>query len=218
MKTQWTIGKNADNDFVVSGDPYVSRYHATLLQLTDNVYRLEDGVIREGRHKPSTAGVYVDEMRVKKAILTRDQSFKIAYTTVQVASVVAPLFGQELNPLNPLNKDPSKEELNEAFLKLESIWVAYSRFKKINLAAGIVLTSAGALVGGILLPGVGVLLGGSLARVGQIALDRQEAKITADAEFRAKYKCPKCRYFFGEIPFEKLKKDNKCPSCAHNLF
>lgn len=196
MLKQWKIGRKPDNDFVISTDPHVSRYHAVLSQISDNAYLLEDN--------GSTAGTYFEGVKIARALLTLPDSFTVSNTVLKVQDIVKPAL--KLAQVSEVN-------MEEEFLKLETIWSAYDKFQSFTIAATITITVAGSIIGG---PGLGTLIGGTLARIGAMVLDRSEAKKLADVEFRAKYSCPnpRCRFHFSNTPFKDLRKRNSCPKCG----
>ncbi len=201
MQTQWKIGRSADNDYVISTDKFVSRYHALLTKISDNAYLLED--------LNSTAGTFVGGVKVARAILSITDSFMLANTTLSPAKIVKP--SHQASALQPTEVDIAAE-----FLKLEKIWQAYNKMQTLNMVANIVLTTTGAIVGWMLSPGIGSLVGGTFGRLGSsFAFDKLEAKKIAEIEFRAKYQCPnpKCRFHFANISFKQLKNMNRCSKC-----
>ncbi|PSJ71741.1 hypothetical protein C7N43_37780 [Sphingobacteriales bacterium UPWRP_1] len=126
MLKQWKIGRKPDYDLVISTDPYVSRYHAVLAQISDNAYLLEDN--------GSTAGTYVEGVKIARALLTLPDSFTISNTVLKVQDIVKPALK---------SAQASEVNMKEEFLKLETILSAYDRFQSFTIAATITITVAG---------------------------------------------------------------------------
>lgn len=200
MLNQWKIGRKPDNNYVIN-NPEVSKRHATLTQVSDNAFLLED-------HN-STAGTRVNGVKIDRIVLGLNDEFQVASVTIKVKAIVNP----PPKPA-PLPSLPSVQAIfiQTEFLKLESIWNAHKKVQTISAVTSLAITAAGTLIGGTLVPGMGALLGGTFAKLGTMIIDKPEAIKVIEYEFKEKYICPKCQSHFGNTPFSDLKKQNKCPN------
>jgi DNA-directed RNA polymerase subunit RPC12/RpoP len=77
-------------------------------------------------------------------------------------------------------------------------------FTAIGLSAGYpYIGFLGAAIGG----GIGLFLGSGASRKQVV----ETAELTR--KFQTYYVCPKCKRFFGDVPFEALLNQGSCPSC-----
>lgn len=92
------IGRKPDNDIVLD-DPSVSGYHATATLQTSKEWLLEDN--------DSTNGTFIDNLRIRKGIITSQSQVKIGKVTFEVRKIfrftkAADDFTEEFQTLKPI--------------------------------------------------------------------------------------------------------------------
>lgn len=181
------IGRNADND-VVLNFPQVSRNHAEITRLSDNVWIIED--------LGSTGGTFVNGRKVKKAAISPEDSILLASVPFHPEQF---LHAPEPAPA----PDPQL-----AFQHLKTVYETYES-TKLKIQRDHTLKVTAIRAGLALIPFVGNALG--ILASGQVG--PQEKLIALDKEFRLAYVCPSCKTFLGNIPWEGLVNMGACPRC-----
>lgn len=208
-----TIGKAADNDFVVD-DPHVSRHHARLIREPDGSLVLEDA--------GSTNGTFVNEIQVvRKHVVPTD--------TIRLGDRYILPIAEALKSGNDYSEEfAALKEVYERYISDKVRIQSSNQFKTrllqslpfalpgvIGVVAGFFGKGSPGLFGislfiAICAPTIGIYLGAKQAA----KIPRQLQEIAN--RFKIDYVCPKCGTFLGEIPWESLRNRKRCsvPGCG----
>lgn len=202
-----TIGKAADNDFVVD-DASVSRHHARLTKDSDGCLFLED--------LGSTNGTFVDGCQIMKKRVVLTSEIRLGNHYVLSLSEVL----------------KSNNDYSEEFAKLEQVYARYVQ-EKVKIQSSnqfkarlfqslpfvlLALLGVGLSVWGKQGPewkAFSLLITACASAVGiyigakQAAHTPKQLQALAN-QFKIDYVCPKCGTFLGEIPWESLRNRKHC--------
>ena len=195
---QIKIGRNPDNDLVLAQGG-VSKYHALLTQLSENVMILED--------LDSTNGTFVNNYRIRRTLVMPSD-------TVLVSKVPIPLADYFEKKAFDQAKPKPTNDYSDEFLALKEVYTNYKEGRleiktgtnvKKGVVSGVIM-----MVGNVIFPGFGSIVG-SIVR--STYADPEEKLLALSEEFRIAYICPKCKRFLGELPWQNLANQKSCVSC-----
>jgi DNA-directed RNA polymerase subunit RPC12/RpoP len=209
MKNEWVLGRAGD---IKIGHDSVSSRHAKLTRDGDSMI-LED--------LGSTNGTYVNGAQVVRVVVKPSDTIVLGAYTVDLRQLLAGAM--------------TEDDYAAAFARLRDVYETHSRAKIAMQSTGAGRTTLvravpaalgmllGALVGrafgGSYVPLIGGAVGSAIGGlVGAfLASDASKKQVVEMAEltrkFQTYYVCPKCKRFFGDVPFEALQNQGACPSC-----
>ncbi len=205
-----TIGRDKTNN-IIFDYKQVSSKHVKITPVGANSVIIED--------LNSTNGTYVNGVRIKRKIISKDDRVKIANVLLNTKR----FFKQE--PLNKKFTNNSseindEEKIKDQFKKLKGVWEDYNKIKinhkKKGFWKNIALSTVGMGIGVALMPFTGhfgYMIGGLLGRGATGFLKNDEKMQIVINEFKVNYVCPKCKTFLGETPYENLVNRKVCFRC-----
>lgn len=218
--SSFTIGRSADNHVVIDKQG-ISRKHAKVTFITDNVVLLED--------LESSYGTYVDGCRIARTIISPDSRIVLG----QVASVETQrIFKLRQNRVEsgglPARTKQNELDFRTEFKRLENVQEIYTEAREaIQTKAPIKQAYVRGAIGlAPILGGVAIGLAGSglgfipiiAGAVGQILaahfINIPEKLLALEKEFKRNYACPSCQQFLGNVPYRELTKRKKCRDCG----
>ncbi len=222
QETTFTIGRAADNRLVID-KPGVSRKHARVTFVTDNVVLLED--------LDSTYGTVVDGWRIARTIISPESRIGLGPEPLdpqRIFSIRQPLQVAEpkLVPA-PLAPDADGVDIHRAFRRLEHVYDIYTEARESLLVKGPVRQAwvrgsiglapvVGAVTLGLVGGGLGFipLIAGAVGQILAAHFINIPEKLAAlDKEFKRNYVCPRCGQFLGSVPYAELVKRRQCREC-----
>ncbi len=201
MKNFILIGKNADNNLIIS-KKNISRKHAKISKIEDGQFLIEDF---------STNGTYINEKRIKKFLLKKEDKLFLADYEIKT-NFILELFSNDFFKKNKnVNYESLKKqiEFTEKFFLLKEVYEKYQNDKKKKLS-GSAWKKTGFRAALALIPLVGNALG--IMASGNNAKQREELMALND-QFKIDYVCPKCKMFLGDLPWQGIKNQKKCRAC-----
>ena len=224
------IGRIEDNDFELPF-PDISAYHADLICLSENAFLIED--------KNSTNGTYLNGYKIKRVVCSRNDQVQFANYLFDLnryfpAESLKKEIEQQMNggeyvsQQKPVEKqDPN--DYTQEFAELELVYKVFNERKLLiqkaqhnkrllQQAPSAVLVTV-LLAGSIVFPvlGMGAIAAGSIGGIIGIALSdstsEQEKMAAIEEEFKFQYACPKCKSFFGYMPWKSLAYKKSCERC-----
>lgn len=232
QETTFTIGRAADNRLVID-KPGVSRKHARVTFVTDNVVLLED--------LDSTYGTVVDGWRIARTIISPDSRiglgpevldpqriFAVRHPVVAAQPMLMPDPLVAAQPmLMPAVPDADGLDIPRAFRRLEHVYDIYMEARESLLVKGPVRQAwvrgsiglapvVGAVTLGLVGGGIGFipLIAGAVGQILAAHFINIPEKLSAlDKEFKRSYVCPRCGEFLGNVPYAELLKRRQCREC-----
>lgn len=205
-----TIGRAADNSLVIN-KPSVSKHHAVVTFITDNVVLLEDN--------NSTFGTNVNGRRIQQTVIGPDSEVMLGQVEpLDVKRILAlrtaPADAPPPSPVPPSKPSYGKRDpldFRMEFGRLEKMQELYVEARKaIQTKDPLKQTYIRAAFS--IVPFFG-------AAIGQIAaahfINIPQKLVALDEEFKRAYVCPNpaCRKPFGTIPYAELAARKQCPAC-----
>ena len=213
--------------------PYqgISAYHADLICLSENAFLIED--------KNSTNGTFVNGYKIKRIVCSRNDEVQFAnylfdLNTFFPAESLKKDIHQQMMGAEPAHvQQPvvkqNPNDYTQEFAELELVYKFYNERKLLlqkaqhnkrlmQAAPSAVLVTA-LLAGSIVFPvlGMGAIAAGSIGGLVGIALSNstseQEKMAAIEEEFKFQYACPKCKNFFGYLPWRNLAHKKSCERC-----
>lgn len=224
--SQLKVGRLKGNDIELPF-PNISGYHADLICLSENTFIVED--------KNSTNGTFVNRLQIKRAVCNRNDQVLFAdyifdlnkyFPLEKLRKEIQQELGIQQQVNANLNQKNDPNDFTREFAELELVYKAYSERKLLiqkaqqnkrllQAAPGPALMllmlclpppfNAAFFVGGA----VGGLLGVALSIQGSDA----EKMAAIEDEFKICYGCPKCKNFFGFVPWIGLANKRTCDRC-----
>lgn len=174
----------------------MSRKHARLTRLSDNVMLLED--------LDSTWGTFVNGLQVRRTTITRGDIVKFANVQYGMDKHFDAGTRYAIPPATP----KTEGDVSAKFQQLKEVYEAYqtTRAKAVKgEKRKLLLVRAGFAI----IPYVGNAIG----ILASSALTSGEKLAALDAEFKLNYVCPSCKQFLGNVPFEGLVAQKSCRRC-----
>lgn len=223
-----TIGRGLNNDIIVS-NPDVSRQHARITFITENVMLLED--------TDSTFGTWVNDQRIARKIITIEDSVMLAEKerldlTAIRARFITPKMTSAVKAAVPVKEQAATPaasqdalDFREEFKKLEKMHEMYTQVSEAMMVntprhqAWLRASFGFVPLIGMALGPAGMIIGVLGTVVGQIvaaeAINPAEKKLTLDKEFKRNYVCPNpaCKRFLGFTLFADLAHQKQCSRC-----
>jgi hypothetical protein len=189
MKTTWTIGKEKSCDICIE-QPQISRQHAKLTSIDGYQFILED--------LESTNGTFVDKMRVRRSVITKENDIKLANIKFDISPYL------DIKPIKKLHD----AEIPAAFKELKSVYDEYeqnvNRLQRGQTIRRGVIQASLAWIPFVGSP-AGILLNTYLTKNEKIAALNKQFSLT--------YLCPKCNNHLGNKSWENLELVGKCLYC-----
>lgn len=196
---QLRVGRNPNNDLIIS-DGSISKYHAVLTELSENVRIIED--------LDSTNGTFVNDFRIRRSLVTPQDKVVLGRYLLDLSQI----FKKKLQEQQVLGK--SDANYTEEFAKLSAVYDQYRAGRLAvrngsNLKKG-VFGAVITVIGNVVFPGFGTIVG-SIVR--STYADPEEKLAAISEEFRIAYVCPKCKRFLGDLPYQTLANQRSCVTC-----
>ncbi|MEM7655231.1 MAG: FHA domain-containing protein [Bacteroidota bacterium] len=190
------VGRTPENEIVLD-HPRVSRKHARLTRLSDNVMLLED--------LDSTWGTFVNGLQVRRTTITRGDIIKFA----NVQYGMDKHFDAGTRFSTPVPAKPKVgDDYSAEFLILKEVYEAYQSTRA-KAMKGEKRKQLLVRAGFAIIPYVGNAIG----ILASSALSSGEKLAALDAEFKLNYVCPRCKHFLGNVPYEGLVAQKSCRRC-----
>jgi pSer/pThr/pTyr-binding forkhead associated (FHA) protein len=222
--SQLKVGRQKGNDIELPF-PNISGYHADLFCLSENTFIVED--------KNSTNGTFVNRLQIKRAVCNRNDEVLFADYTFDLNKYfpleqIKKEIQQELGIKQPVNADlKQKKDPNDftrEFAELEVVYKAYNDRKliiqKTQQNKRILQAAPSAILVVTLLAlsyGTAAIAAGSIGGLFGVFLSNsaseQEKLVAIEDEFKISYSCPKCKNFFGFVPWIGLANKRTCDRC-----
>lgn len=215
------VGRSGNQRLAIT-DKSVSREHCRLTSIGDGKYTLEN---------LSANGTFVNEKDVIKTVVTPETQIRLgSQFTCQV---------KDLLPSNESDEKAVKGNITDPydqFIDLEKVYESYIQ-EKIRIQqeaskANFMRTIPGMITGGVfaitmvlgsspavnflrIITGLGaaILIAYSASKAYKTQNDTPEKIENLNSRFQTEYVCPICGNFLGFLPFELLKKRNRCSYC-----
>ncbi|WP_281615727.1 FHA domain-containing protein [Flammeovirga sp. SubArs3] len=201
-----SLGRAPDNTLILSNSKISSKH----CEIHDdgNDYLIYDC--------NSTNGTYINGHLVRTSIIEKTDRLVLADYEIDLQKVLRAFdYLKEGDKIpypelsNHIAEKESNASIKDKFLELENVYDDYiAKKKKIMLVDATKKT--GIRAGLAFIPVVGPALGILSSNVGG---NVQQKIMDLDEEHKKNYVCPKCYKFFGNEPFENLKKRGFCFAC-----
>lgn len=194
---KYKVGRSDDNDIVLDY-PQVSRQHAVLTRLSDNVMLLED--------QRSSGGTFVNGRQIRRATITMEDEVKFANVRLDLKRYFSkPIQAQAQTPVT---KPKTDNDYSKEFHLLKAVYFEYITSRK-KIARGHQIKRTIVRAGFAFIP----FAGNALGILASEMLSAKEKLVALDQEFKLHYVCPKCKVYLGNVPWEGLKERKSCRSC-----
>lgn len=191
LKEKISIGRSPANKIQIPNGT-VSGRHCTIERISENSFLIVD----EG----STNGTKVNGRRIRRKIISKEDKIELGNFPLRLEKIYP--------PPRPEGRPATELDYAEKFKLLEDVWENYQQ-AKIHVTNQDNIKKTWIRATSALVPFVGNAIG--IALTSKIAPHEKLQALRND--FMISYLCPKCNGFLGELPYEILKKQEKCKYC-----